>query len=137
MNLVTCHKYLIYHKKLTYHYQEAYDLIFVQAFAQIKDKYGDSYDAIMDACQNKVYIMATQEDTQKEFSSMIGNQQITVQSRSGETDSLKSSITENQEERPLLRYDELAHLKEGETVVVRNLKRQDKKKKQDNVISNI
>lgn len=101
---------------------------FVQAFAQIKDKYGDSYDAIMDACQNKVYIMATQEDTQKEFSSMIGNQQITVQSRSGETDSLKSSITENQEERPLLRYDELAHLKEGETVVVRNLKRQDKKR---------
>lgn len=103
---------------------------FVQAFSQIKDVYGDAYDAIMDACQNKVYIMATQEDTQKDFSSMIGNQQITVRSRSGETDSLKSSITENQEERPLLRYDELAHLKEGETVVVRNLKRQDRKRRQ-------
>ena len=45
---------------------------------------------------------------------MIGSQQITVRSRSGETDSLKSSITENQEERPLLRADELAHLRSEE-----------------------
>lgn len=102
---------------------------FVQAFSQIKDTYGDAYDAIMDACQNKVFIMATQEQTLKDFSAMIGSQQITVRSRSGETDSLKSSITENQEERPLLRADELAHLQEGETVVVRNLKRQDNKRR--------
>lgn len=102
---------------------------FVQAFSQIKDTYGDAYDAIMDACQNKVFIMATQEQTLKDFSNMIGSQQITVRSRSGETDSLKSSITENQEERPLLRADELAHLQEGETVVVRNLKRQDNKRR--------
>lgn len=102
---------------------------FVQAFSQIKDTYGDSYDAIMDACQNKVFIMATQEQTLKDFSNMIGSQQITVRSRSGETDSLKASITENQEERPLLRPDELAHLKEGETVIVRNLKRQDNKRR--------
>ncbi|MDK9850193.1 VirD4-like conjugal transfer protein, CD1115 family [Staphylococcus equorum] len=102
---------------------------FVQAFSQIKDVYGDAYDAIMDACQNKVFIMATQEQTLKDFSDLIGSQQITVRSRSGETDSLKSSITENQEERPLLRADELAHLQEGETVVVRNLKRQDNKRR--------
>lgn len=102
---------------------------FVQAFSQIKDTYGDAYDAIMDACQNKVFIMATQEQTLKDFSDLIGSQQITVRSRSGETDSLKSSITENQEERPLLRSDELAHLQEGETVVVRNLKRQDNKRR--------
>ncbi|EVE48644.1 TPA: VirD4-like conjugal transfer protein, CD1115 family [Staphylococcus aureus] len=101
---------------------------FVQAFSQFKDKYGDAYDAIMDACQNKVYIMATQEQTLKDFSAMIGSQQITVHSRSGEAGAIKSSITENQEERPLLRPDELARLQEGETVVVRNLKRQDKKR---------
>ncbi|WP_251352034.1 type IV secretory system conjugative DNA transfer family protein, partial [Staphylococcus aureus] len=79
---------------------------FVQAFSQFKDKYGDAYDAIMDACQNKVYIMATQEQTLKDFSAMIGSQQITVHSRSGDAGANKSSITENQEERPLLRTEE-------------------------------
>ena len=102
---------------------------FVQAFSQIKDIYGDSYDAIMDACQNKVYIMATQMDTLKEFSEMLGDEQIVKRSRSGQANSLTTNFTEDSMERALLRPDELERLQEGETVVVRNLKRQDKKRR--------
>lgn len=102
---------------------------FVQAFSQIKDIYGDSYDAIMDACQNKVYIMATQMDTLKEFSEMLGDEQIVKRSRSGQANSLATNFTEDSMERALLRPDELEKLQEGETVVVRNLKRQDKNRK--------
>lgn len=102
---------------------------FVQAFSQIKDIYGDSYDAIMDACQNKIYIMATQMDTLKSFSEMLGDEQIIKRSRSGQANSLTTNFTEDSMERALLRPDELEKLQEGETVIVRNLKRQDKNRK--------
>lgn len=102
---------------------------FVQAFSQIKDTYGDAYDAIMDACQNKVYIMATQEDTLDTFSKMIGNEQIVKTNRSGQVGKLETNFTEDGIERPLLQPEELSRLREGESVVVRNLKRQDKNRK--------
>lgn len=100
----------------------------VQALSQIEDKYGkDSSKTIIGNCANKIYIMTTEKETAKEISELIGDKTITNISRSGEFLDTTKHITESVDSRRLLNANELMLFKEGETVVIRTLKRRDKK----------
>lgn len=99
----------------------------VQSFSQIKKLYGDDYKTILGNCSNKFYIFTNEEETAEEFSKLLGNKTIITYSRSGEFLNSSKGITEGVDSRRLLTSDELMHLKEGETVIVRGTKRRDLK----------
>lgn len=69
--------------------------------------------------------MTNEGETARKFSDLLGNKTIITNSRSGEVFSLNKSQTESLDTRKLLFPEELMKLKEGETVVVRVIKRQD------------
>ncbi|MDB8803191.1 type IV secretory system conjugative DNA transfer family protein [Romboutsia sp. 1001216sp1] len=97
----------------------------IQAFNQIKTLYGEQASTIEGNCGNQIYLLTTDEETSEKFSKLIGEQTIVSHSRSGEMYSLGKSHTENLDGRRLLKSDEVRRLKEGETVVVRGIKRSD------------
>ncbi|WP_195238729.1 VirD4-like conjugal transfer protein, CD1115 family [Romboutsia sp. 1001285H_161024_C4] len=97
----------------------------IQAFNQIKTIYGEQASTIEGNCGNQIYLLTTDEETSEKFSKLIGEQTIVSHSRSGEMYSLGKSHTENLDGRRLLKSDEVRRLKEGETVVVRGIKRSD------------
>ncbi|MDM0612420.1 type IV secretory system conjugative DNA transfer family protein [Clostridium perfringens] len=101
----------------------------VQAFSQIEEKYGkDKAKTIIGNCANKVYIMTTEYDTAEEFSKLLGDKTIINISRSGEITDTTKHYTESIDSKRLKSPNELMLLKMGETVVTRNLKREDKKR---------
>lgn len=101
----------------------------VQAFSQIEEKYGkDKAKTIIGNCANKVYIMTTEYDTAEEFSKLLGDKTIVNISRSGEITDTTKHYTESIDSERLKNPNDLMLLKMGETVVTRNLKREDKKK---------
>lgn len=97
----------------------------IQSFSQISKLYGDDAETIIGNCANQVFIKTQDEATAKKFSSMLGNQTVINISRTGSKLSLKKSITENTEEKPLLNMNELMNIKEGECVIRRVLKNRD------------
>ena len=99
----------------------------IQSYGQIKTLYGDDADTIIGNCSNQLYILTEDVSTAERFSSMLGKKTITDRSRSGKFLSTDKSVSESVKERALLMPDELMKLKEGESVVVRANKRQDKK----------
>lgn len=100
----------------------------IQAFSQIEGKYGkDAAKTIIGNCGNKIYILTTEKETAVEISDLLGDKTITNVSRSGEFLDTTKHITENVDGRKLRNYNELMLFEEGETVVIRTLKRRDKK----------
>lgn len=101
----------------------------VQAYSQLKQKYDKDWETIDGNCANTIYILTTNNDTAEEISKKIGEKTVSSKSRSGSTLSLDKSKTEGTEGRRLLTAEELRQLQEGEMVVIRGIKRQDKKRR--------
>lgn len=101
----------------------------VQAYSQIKSQYGDEADTIIGNCSNQIYILTKDKQTAEQYSTLLGTKTITDVSRSGRLFSMDKTHSEAVKERPLMLPDELMQLKEGESVVVRANKRQDKKRR--------
>ncbi|WP_051910136.1 VirD4-like conjugal transfer protein, CD1115 family [Lysinibacillus sp. BF-4] len=103
--------------------------LIIQAYAQIKTKYGDEGDTIIGNCSNQIYILTNDKQTAEQYSALLGNKTITDVSRSGHLFSFDKTHSESTKERPLLMHDELMQLKLGESVVIRVNKREDLKRK--------
>ncbi|ALX47642.1 VirD4-like conjugal transfer protein, CD1115 family [Lentibacillus amyloliquefaciens] len=101
----------------------------VQAYSQVKSAYGEESETIIGNCSNQIYILTEDKSTAEHYSSMLGTKTITDVSRSGDYHSFDKSHSESTKERSLLTSDELMRLKEGQSVLIRVNKRQDKKRK--------
>ena len=98
--------------------------LIIQAYSQLKKLYGDDKDTIIGNCGNQIYILTSDESTAKIFSEMLGNRTLINNSISGRA-LFNKSTTASIDKRELLNKNELMSLKEGESVVIRVLKRQD------------
>lgn len=103
--------------------------LIIQAYAQMRKLYGDDSDTIIGNCGNQIYILTNDLKTAEHFSKLVGNRTIIDRSRSGKYLSFDKSESENTKGRPLLTPNELMQLMEGESVVVRVIKRQDLKRR--------
>lgn len=101
----------------------------IQAYAQLKNKYGEDADTIDGNCGNTIYILTNDQETAEKVSKKLGNQTINLPSRSGKGLSTDKNKTEGLDQRPLLTANELMNFKEGESVVIRVIKRQDNNRK--------
>ncbi len=105
-----------------------FDLI-IQAYSQIYQLYGQQDGkTILSQCGNQIYILTIEQDTAKQFSSLVGNKTVTELSRNERKNlSLDKHISERPDMKPLLNPNELMELEPGESVVVRVTKRNDLK----------
>lgn len=104
--------------------------LIIQAYSQVQAKYGkEGSDTIIGNCSNQIYILTQDKATAEQYSALLGSKTITDISRSGKLLSFDKSHSESTKERSLLMPDELMQLKEGESVVIRVNKRQDKKRR--------
>lgn len=103
--------------------------LIIQAYAQLKNKYADDAATIDGNCGNTIYILTNDDNTAEKISKKLGQETINSTSRSGKGFSLDKNKTESIDGKSLLTPNELTSLKEGESVVIRVIKRQDKKKK--------
>ncbi|MDM5436260.1 type IV secretory system conjugative DNA transfer family protein [Bacillus hominis] len=101
----------------------------IQAYAQLKNKYGDDADTIDGNCGNTIYILTNDQQTAEKVSKKLGNKTINTLSRSGKGLSTDKNKTESLDQRPLLTPNELMSFKEGESAVIRVIKRQDNDRK--------
>ncbi|MFT4141818.1 MAG: type IV secretory system conjugative DNA transfer family protein [Bacillus sp. (in: firmicutes)] len=101
----------------------------IQAYAQLKNKYGEDADTIDGNCGNTIYILTNDQETAEKVSKKLGNQTINLSSRSGKGLSTDKNKTESLDQRPLLTANELMNFKEGESAVTRVIKRQDNNRK--------
>ncbi|MBM0067962.1 type IV secretory system conjugative DNA transfer family protein [Bacillus gibsonii] len=103
--------------------------LIVQGFSQLPQKYGkEAADTIIGNCGNQMYIHSLEKETAEKFSWLLGNKTQRTTSRSGNPLALAKSENDSLDAKPLLTPNELMELNEGETVVLRNIKRQDKKR---------
>jgi type IV secretion system protein VirD4 len=103
--------------------------IIIQAYTQLEDLYGKAaYNTILNNCGNTIYILTSDFETAEKVSKSIGNKTQVNNSTSGRALSLKKSTTESVDRRPLKDANELMSLMEGESVVIRVLKRRDNKR---------
>lgn len=100
----------------------------VQGYDQLKKQYGDDSKTISGNCGNHIYILTNDNDTAEEVSKALGEKTIDSLSRSGKGLSFDKSKTEGVDSHRLMTPDELKSLKEGESVVLRVIKRQDQKR---------
>ncbi|PEK73674.1 VirD4-like conjugal transfer protein, CD1115 family [Bacillus toyonensis] len=103
--------------------------LIIQAYAQLKNKYGEDADTIDGNCGNTIYILTNDQETAEKVSKKLGNQTINLPSRSGKGLSTDKNKTEGLDQRPLLTANELMNFKEGESAVIRVIKRQDNNRK--------
>ncbi len=103
--------------------------IVIQAYAQLENLYGDDWKTIDGNCGNTLYLLTADETTAELISKKLGEETIVTKSRSGQTISLNKSRTESVDSRRLMTATEVMGLKEGEMIVIRVIKRQDKKRK--------
>lgn len=99
--------------------------LIIQAYNQLKSLYGEASETIEGNCGNQIYILTNDNKTAEKFSELIGEETIVSHSRSGEVYSLEKNYTESLDTRRLLKSDELRKFEEGESVVVRVIKRRD------------
>lgn len=100
--------------------RKIYWFFFIQELQQLKDLYKDSYKTLFSNCGNKMYLKSGDQDTNKEFAELIGNETITNVQRNGKKLSLDKSLFEHFEEKPLLNANQLMQeMLVGESVVVR------------------
>lgn len=99
---------------------------YVQHPNQLQHKYGEKVgEMIEDEAMNYFFLMTRSKRAREDFSALLGDKEITVQSRSGGILDLNKQLTETVETRPLLAPYELGRLEEGEVVVDRSIHRQD------------
>ena len=101
----------------------------VQSYSQIKRKYGESSEAIKENCQNQLYIMSTNDETIEELSKKAGHKTLITQSSNESHLELDNKITKSSDQVRLITIERLSQLLEGETLVIRSLKRQDNERK--------
>lgn len=101
----------------------------IQAYAQLENLYGDDWKTIDGNCGNTMYLLTADESTAELISKKLGDETILTKSRSGQTLSMSKSKTENLDARRLMTATEVMGLKEGEMIVIRVIKRQDKNRK--------
>lgn len=99
--------------------------LIIQAYAQVESLYGNDWKTIDGNCNNTIYLLTSDIDTAERISKTLGPKSIQVKSRSGKTFDFNKSKTIGIEARSLLDANELTRLKEGETVVIRTIMRQD------------
>lgn len=103
--------------------------LIVQGYSQLNTLYGDNVaQTIKTNCGNQIYILASDNGTSDEFSNLLANKTGNLESRNGDPLNLKKSVSESLDAQPLLTAGELRELREGETVIFRNIKRQDNKR---------
>ncbi|MDJ0332659.1 VirD4-like conjugal transfer protein, CD1115 family [Planococcus sp. S3-L1] len=101
----------------------------IQAYAQLENLYGDDWKTIDGNCGNTLYLLTADESTAELISKKLGEETILTKSRSGQTLSMSKSKTESVDSRRLMTATEVMGLKEGEMIVIRIIKRQDKERK--------
>lgn len=101
----------------------------IQAYSQLEDKYGEGWKTIDGNCGNIMYLLTADEDTAERISKKLGDKTIVTKSRTGQPVSLSKSKTESVDSQRLLPSADVMALKEGEMLVIRVIKRQDKKRK--------
>lgn len=101
----------------------------IQAYAQLENLYGDDWKTIDGNCGNTLYLLTADESTAELISKKLGEETILTKSRSGQTLSMSKSKTESVDSRRLMTATEVMGLKEGEMIVIRIIKRQDKDRK--------
>lgn len=99
--------------------------LFIHSFKQLNNIYGDVEQIIVDNAGNIAYVMCQSLETREKISKMLGDQTITDIVRTGEKYKLDKTFTESKIEKPLKDENELAHLLEGENIIIRNIKRKD------------
>ena len=99
--------------------------IYIQSYGQIYGKYKDDAQAILDNFATQQYIMSIGNESAEEFSKKVGQTTVITMQRSGGRFSKEKTYTESVSQRPLIYEHELAVLREGESVIIRNLKRTD------------
>ncbi len=103
--------------------------LIIQAYAQLENLYGEDWKTIDGNCGNTLYLLTADENTAEIISKKLGEKTIVTKSRSGQTISLNKSKTESVDSRRLMTSTEVMGLKEGEMIVLRVIKRQDKNRK--------
>ncbi|WP_314576440.1 VirD4-like conjugal transfer protein, CD1115 family [Enterococcus gilvus] len=101
--------------------------LFVQSYAQIFAKYGEKDGTtIKENCQIHIFIASLNDDTIEEFSKKVGNktveQEMTTIDQFGRNVQAQRSVDNDR----ILTYERVSTLLEGETIVLRTLKRRDK-----------
>ncbi|WP_283685186.1 VirD4-like conjugal transfer protein, CD1115 family [Clostridium perfringens] len=99
----------------------------IQSYQQLKDSYGESYQAILDNCGMTIYLKTTNSKTANEVSEQIGDKTMVINSRNGSVLELNKQITESLDKERVIRYDDLMALEIGENVVIRPMHRKDLK----------
>lgn len=101
----------------------------VQSYSQIKRKYGEGSETIKENCQNHIYILSTNDDTIEELSKKAGSRTIINKSSNESHLDMDNKITKSADQERIITFDRLSQLIEGETLVIRSLHRQDKKRR--------
>lgn len=100
--------------------------LYVQGYSQLDAVYGkETARTIKSNCQNHVYIMSTEKETAEEISSLCGKETVQSTTRTGKEIGGEMTLTDSIEERPIILPQELLQIDEGDTVVLRFLKRKD------------
>ncbi|TES48808.1 hypothetical protein E2L07_18245 [Halalkalibacterium halodurans] len=102
--------------------------LIVQAYSQLDQVYGSASKTISGNCGNQIYILTNDLSTAEHFSKLIGKKTIDDLTRNGAFLSLNKTATETVKDKWLLDPNQLMELLEEESVVVRVIKRQDKKR---------
>ncbi|MGM0285748.1 MULTISPECIES: VirD4-like conjugal transfer protein, CD1115 family [unclassified Enterococcus] len=99
---------------------------YVQHPNQLETRYSEKVgEFIQDEAMNKYYLLSGSKQAREDFSALLGDQEVTVKSRSGGVFDLNKQFTESVQTRPLISPSELGRLNEGEVVVERSIHRQD------------
>lgn len=101
--------------------------LFVQSYAQIFAKYGEKDGTtIKENCQTHIFIASLNDDTIEEFSKKVGNK--TVEQEQTTVDQFGRNVQTQRmvDSDRILTYERVSTLLEGETIVLRTLKRRDK-----------
>src|SRR5699024_16709 len=104
--------------------------LYVQGYSQLDAVYGkETARTIKSNCQNHVYIMSTEKETAEEISNLCGKKTVQTTTRTGKEIGGDMTLTDSIEERPIILPQELLQIEEGDTLVLRFLKRKNLKGK--------
>lgn len=96
--------------------------LYIQSFAQVDEKYGQTAKTIRSNCGNTIFIRTLDPATTEEFSKLVGSETIVNIQRNGKKLGLHKTFTESNDDKPLISTVQLGRLLKGEDVVVRSMK---------------
>lgn len=99
---------------------------YVQHPNQLTMKYSEKVgEFIQDEAMNKFLLMTGSKKAREDFSALLGEEEVTMKSRSGGLFDINKQFTETVDTRPLFAPAELGRLEEGEVIVDRSIHRKD------------